>query len=132
MRNPTLSVGLSWLLIASPVRSGSSVSLRSQSANQPQVQQAPTEAPKPFVPGQFVLQDGTPVKLRLNRNVSSEDATVGESVDFEVLEEVAINGVVVIPKGGVAIGSVTEAQPKRRMARKDCVSREMRFSASEK
>ncbi|MGB2626180.1 MAG: PDZ domain-containing protein [Candidatus Acidiferrum sp.] len=69
------------------------------------------------MPGQFVLQDGTPVKLRLNRNVSSEDATVGESVDFEVLEDVMVNSIVVIPKGGTAIGSVTEAVPKRRMAR---------------
>ncbi len=49
--------------------------------------------------------------------MSSEDATVGESVDFEVLEDVMVNGIVVIPKGGTAIGSVTEAVPKRRMAR---------------
>ena len=33
----------------------------------------------------FTLQDGTAIKLRMNRNVSSADATVGESVDFEVL-----------------------------------------------
>ena len=65
----------------------------------------------------FVIQDGTPVKLRLNRNVSSADAHVGDEVDFEVLEEVVVNGVAVIPKGGLAIGTVTEAQPKRRMAR---------------
>ena len=65
----------------------------------------------------FVLEDGIPVKLRLNRNVSSADAQVGEGVDFEVLEEVSINGVTVIPKGGLARGTVTEAQAKRRMAR---------------
>src|SRR5208337_4022320 len=65
----------------------------------------------------FALQDGTAVKLRLNRNVSSADATVGESVDFEVLEEIAIDGYVVVPKGGTAIGTVTEAVPKRRMGR---------------
>lgn len=65
----------------------------------------------------FVLQEGTPVKLRLSRNVSSADAQVGESIDFEVLEEVKVNDVLVIPKGGLAIGTVTEAQPKRRMAR---------------
>jgi hypothetical protein len=47
---------------------------------------------------------------------STADATVGESVDFEVLEEVTVHGVVVVPKGGAAIGSVTEAQPKSRMA----------------
>jgi hypothetical protein len=65
----------------------------------------------------FVLEDGTPVKLRLNRNVSSADAHVGEGVDFEVLEEVVVNGVAVVPKASLALGTVTEAQPKRRMAR---------------
>jgi hypothetical protein len=38
-------------------------------------------------------------------------------VEFEVLEEVRISGVLIIPKGGIALGTVTEAQPKRRMAR---------------
>src|SRR5262249_49008463 len=57
------------------------------------------------------------VRLRLSRNVSSADAHVGDSVDFEVLEDVAVNSVLVIPKGSIAIGSVTEAQPKRRMGR---------------
>lgn len=65
----------------------------------------------------FVLLDGTPIKLRLSRNISSEIATVGESVDFEVLEEVMIDGVVAVPKGGTAIATVTEAVPKRRMGR---------------
>jgi hypothetical protein len=65
----------------------------------------------------FVLQDGTPIKLKLNRNVSSSDARVGEGVDFEVLEGISVNGVEVIAKGGLALGTVTEAQPKRRMAR---------------
>jgi hypothetical protein len=69
------------------------------------------------VQSQFILQDGTPVRLRLTRNVSSADATVGESVDFEVLDEVNVNGVAVIPKSSTAIGTVTEAVPKRRMAR---------------
>lgn len=65
----------------------------------------------------FVLEDGTPVKLRINRTVSSADAHVGDTVDFEVLEDVAVNGTLVIPKGGLAFATVTEAQSKRRMAR---------------
>jgi hypothetical protein len=32
------------------------------------------------------LQDGTPVRLRLNRTVSSANAHVGETVDFEITE----------------------------------------------
>ena len=65
----------------------------------------------------FVLEDATPVRLRFNRTVSSADAHVGDTVDFEVLQELNVNGTLVIPKGGLAIGTVTEAQPKRRMAR---------------
>jgi len=63
------------------------------------------------------LPDGTPVKLRIGRNVSSADAKVGEHVDFEVLEEVQVQGVVVIAKGATASATVTEAQPKRRLGR---------------
>lgn len=65
----------------------------------------------------FVLEDATPVKLRFNRTVSSADAHVGDTVDFEVLQDISVNGTLVIPKGSFAFGTVTEAQPKRRMAR---------------
>lgn len=65
----------------------------------------------------MVLRDGTPVRLRLNRNLSSADATVGETVDFEVLEDVKVDNVVVIARGGTALATVTEAQPKRRLGR---------------
>ena len=63
------------------------------------------------------LEDGTPVKLRISQTVSSADAHVDDRVEFEVLEEVRVADVVVIPKGGIAWGTVTEAQAKRRMAR---------------
>lgn len=134
MRNPALPLVVSYLLLFSQTESlmAASVDPQSQSADQqqkppataPQVeptQPAPTpsssDTAKTLLPGQFILQDATPVKLRLTRNVSSADAHEGESVDFEVLEDVAANGIVVIPKGSVAIGTVTEAQPKRRMGR---------------
>jgi hypothetical protein len=65
----------------------------------------------------LVLQDGTPVRLRINRTISSADARTGDQVDFEVLEDVRVNRVIVIAKGATAIGTVTAAEPKRRMAR---------------
>jgi len=65
----------------------------------------------------FVLEDGTPIKLRINRTISSADANVGDTVDFEVLEDISVNGTLVIPKSGLAFATVTEAQSKRRMAR---------------
>ena len=57
------------------------------------------------------------MRMRVNRNVSSADAHVGDTVDFEVLEDISVNGTLVIPKGGLAFATVTEAMPKRRMAR---------------
>jgi hypothetical protein len=105
------------LIVCSLVSSGQSQSVETQpqaTASQPL---APaSHAPITSAKG-FVLEDGTPVKLRLSRNVSSADAHVGDGVDFEVLDEVGVNGVTVIPKGNLALGTVTEAQPKRRMAR---------------
>jgi len=65
----------------------------------------------------FGLEDGTPIKIRITRTISSADAKVDEKVDFEILEETKIGEIVVIPRGGIAWGTVTEAQPKRRMGR---------------
>ena len=73
--------------------------------------------PAPPSPKGFMLEDGTPVKIRTNRTISSADAHVGDTLDFEVLEDVRVNNVLVVPKGGMAFATVTEAQAKRRMAR---------------
>lgn len=65
----------------------------------------------------FGLQDGTPLRLRINRNMSSADAKTGETIDFEVLEDVKVGEIVVIPRGGVALGTVTRGKPKGRMGK---------------
>jgi len=88
----------------------------SDSTKADQAQTPPPSTP-PAAPKGFVLEDGTPVKLRTNRTISSGDSQVGDTLDFEVLEDVQVKGVVVIPKGGLAFATVTEAQAKRRMAR---------------
>lgn len=64
-----------------------------------------------------VLADGTPVKMRISETISSADAKVGQEIPFEVLEDVNVNGMTVIPKGVVAIGTVTGAEPRRSMGR---------------
>ncbi|HEX3586041.1 MAG TPA: PEGA domain-containing protein [Candidatus Angelobacter sp.] len=65
----------------------------------------------------FGIEDGTPVKLRLTRNLSSGTDKKGDTVDFEVLEDVSVQGLIVAPRGGVAWATITDAQPKRRMGR---------------
>src|ERR1700730_11716610 len=65
----------------------------------------------------FVLEDGTPVKLILGETISSADERVGNLVNFEVVEDVMVNGIVVIPRGSNAWATVTVAEPKKRMGR---------------
>src|SRR5579883_170951 len=80
-------------------------------------QQAPNPQSQEAAPAGFVLLDGTPVKLRLSRNLSSGTDRKGDTVDFEVLEDVMVDHVVVIPKGGTALATITEAEPKKHMGR---------------
>ena len=75
------------------------------------------ETPSLKQPLAFGLEDGTPIKLRLTRNLSSADDKTGDRVDFDVLEDVKVKDLIVIPRGGIAWATVTEAQHKRRMAR---------------
>ena len=90
-----------------------------QAAQQNKDQQPPqkTETVSLKQPLAFGLEDGTPIKLRLTRNLSSADATTGDRVDFEVLEDIKVKDVIVVLRGGLALATVTEAQHKRRMAR---------------
>lgn len=72
----------------------------------------PTGPPEPHT-----LLDGTPVKLRLSQTISSADAKVGQEIPFEVVEEIKVDDVVVLPKGATAIGTVTECNAKKSMGR---------------
>ena len=79
---------------------------------------APTEvAPStpPLPASDFILHNGTPIHLKLGKNISSATAHVGDVVDLHVSEEVIVDGLSVIPKGAAAAGLVTEAEPKKRL-----------------
>lgn len=82
-----------------------------------QKQEPASAARRPAPAFAFGLEDGTPVQLRLTRELSSAHDKTGDRVDFEVVEDVKEKGAVVIPKGGIAWGTITEAQPHRRMGR---------------
>jgi len=64
-------------------------------------------------PGRFFVPKGTPVKLRVVEPISSETANVGDRVTFEVIEDVKVDDVLVIPKGSKGEGFVSEARPGR-------------------
>lgn len=65
----------------------------------------------------FGLEDGTPIRLRLSKGLSSADAATGNRVEFEVLEDVKVKNTMVIPRGSIAMATITEAKHKRRMGR---------------
>jgi hypothetical protein len=82
--------------------------------NAASVQSSPPATKTPLA---FGLAEDTPVRIKIARTMSSKDARVDERVDFEVLEDVKVGEVIVIPRGAMAIATVTEAHPKRRMGR---------------
>ncbi len=102
--------------LCSPLTLAQSTAPSAASPAQPAAESTTPSAPKPAMQG-FGLEDGTPVKLRSARTISSADAHTGDTLDFEVLEDVFAGGTLVVPKGGIAWGTVTEAEPKRRMGR---------------
>ena len=79
----------------------------------PATQQAVPGTPPP----PHTLLDGTPVKLRLSQTISSSDTKVGQEIPFEVVEDISVDQVVVLPKGATAIATVTETEHKKSMGR---------------
>ena len=73
------------------------------------------QAPPP--PREITLARQTPVHLKLSQTLSSATAKVGDEVSFEVTQDVVVGGLTVIAKGATAMGSVTEAETKKRMGK---------------
>jgi hypothetical protein len=65
----------------------------------------------------LLVTDGIPVRMRISRNLSSANAHDGETVDFEVLDEVKAGEIIVIPRGATALATVTDVKSKRSMGR---------------
>jgi hypothetical protein len=73
--------------------------------------EAPAPA-RPTVPA-FTLLNDTPVRIKILQTVSSANARVGDAVEFEVIEDVILEGVAVLPKGSKVTGVVAEADVKK-------------------
>jgi hypothetical protein len=93
-------------------------------AVQPARERTPYDAPvkpmeaAPSAPGsttEFTLRNGTPIRMRLAKTISSATAHVGDVLDLRVMEEVTVDGLSVIPKGASATGMVKEVEPRKRL-----------------
>ena len=62
---------------------------------------------------QLRIADGTPVQLRLDENVSSAHARVGDHLSFVVVRDVTVQGLTVIAAGSEASGSVQSVKGRR-------------------
>lgn len=62
----------------------------------------------------FTLRKDTQVRVKVLKTVTSAAAHSGDPIEFEVLGDVLVDGVVVIAKSAKATGVVLNAEPKKR------------------
>jgi hypothetical protein len=65
-------------------------------------------------PPAFTLLKDTPVHLKLLKTFSSATARVGDSIDLEVVDDVFVEGILVLSKGSKGSGLIAESEPKKR------------------
>jgi hypothetical protein len=59
---------------------------------------------------QLILKAGTPVLLRVDKSITTEYANVGDPVDLIVVRDVKVGDTIVIERGTLATGQVSEVQ----------------------
>ncbi len=91
----------------------------------------PTPPPTPVkvVPKGFdlTLANGMPIHVKLGKTISTASAQVGDVVELQVIEEVVVDGVTVIPIGATATGIVMEVEPRKRFGRGGKLSLSINF-----
>jgi hypothetical protein len=87
-------------------------------ALRPAVADAPMGPPPPAASGDdrrgadpVPVPDGTPVRIALTDQVASNTAHAGDRFQFRSLDDVVVDGWVVIPRGSLGEGEVTQAEP---------------------
>jgi hypothetical protein len=70
----------------------------------------------------FRIPANTTIRVRTKNEISSDSARVGDDVQMEVLGDVIVNGLVVVPQGASAIGQISRAKEARSMGRRGNVA----------
>lgn len=65
-----------------------------------------------------ILQEGTMIKAALTKDISGKEVSIGQSIEFELNENVIFNDKIQIHKGAKITGSVTEAQRSKALGKK--------------
>ncbi len=66
---------------------------------------------------QVMIPDGTRIRVRLEENLTSETAELGETVDFSVTQEVHVGDAIAIANGARATGSIVRREGRRTLTR---------------
>jgi len=69
------------------------------------------------LPASGLLQDGTPLKLRLRNPLDSRTAKTGDEIQFDVVNNVVVGGVTVLKRGAAVVGVVTDAAKSKTLGR---------------
>ena len=114
--------GLSCVLV--PLLSAALVAQPAVQVAAPESQAPPPQAPAAVTatapaeqPAASILQDGTPMKLRLLNKLDSKTAKNGDQIPFDVVNDVVVGGVTVLRRGSSATGVVTQAEGSKTMGR---------------
>jgi hypothetical protein len=70
----------------------------------------------------FILTDNTPIKLRFKETISSKTAQENQPIEFEVADNIMVQGITVIAKGSNAKGIISEVKRAKMLGRKGKLS----------
>lgn len=62
------------------------------------------------IAAEITIKAGTPVPVKLEQELTSENATAGQTVRFSVTKDITVDGIVVIKAGSEVVGEVALAQ----------------------
>jgi len=83
---------------------------------------AETTMPKNQGVAPFTLVKDTPIHVKLTKTLSSGTAHVGDAVELEIVDDVSLEGVVVLHQGAKAHAVVAKAEPKKRFGHAGAVA----------
>jgi hypothetical protein len=66
----------------------------------------------------IVLKEGTIIKAALLSDINGKDVQVGQTIDFELSENVLMDSSIIIQKGARVTGTVTEAARSKALGKK--------------
>ncbi len=78
-------------------------------------QPAPAPVPEPLPPVLVTVPVRTVLPIEIEKTLSSHSSQVGEGFQSHLVQDLAVDGRVVFPKGSIVLGKVTEAKPAKKV-----------------